>query len=375
MNASLRRQCRSPTPTSSRPTTSAACTASRSTAMSPSRSGARSFASSPAWPARRRATCASASGATCASTAPELAARYRDGMVAEGAHVLDAGLVGTEMLYFLVGSRELDGGLMCTASHNPKAYTGAKLVERGRDRAEGRPRASRTSARPIEDGLGDAPGGGSVRGGRHLRGRSSEAALTFIDPGNVRPLKVVVDGGNGMAGPMVGPLLERLGLDLVADVLQPDGDVPRSRAQPAARGEPPLHRRQGPRDGRRPGHRVGRRRRPLLLHRRRRDLRRRRLPHRDPRRAPAGQGSRRLRSSTTSAPRARWPTRSSAPAGARFANRVGHAFFKTRMRDEGAIFGGEVSGHYYFHDFYNADSGHDPRAARAREALRRGQDA
>ena len=49
-------------------------------------------------------------------TAPEMAARYRDGMVSEGAHVLDAGQVGTEMLYFLVGSQELDGGLMCTAS-------------------------------------------------------------------------------------------------------------------------------------------------------------------------------------------------------------------------------------------------------------------
>src|SRR3954466_2997675 len=63
--------------------------------------------------------------------APELAARYRDGMVSEGAHVLDAGQVGTEMLYFLVGSQDLDGGLMCTASHNPARYTGAKLVERG----------------------------------------------------------------------------------------------------------------------------------------------------------------------------------------------------------------------------------------------------
>src|SRR5205823_6428250 len=59
--------------------------------------------------------------------ARELADRYRDGMVAEGAHVLDAGMVGTEMLYWLVGAHELDGGLMCTASHNPAAYTGAKL--------------------------------------------------------------------------------------------------------------------------------------------------------------------------------------------------------------------------------------------------------
>src|SRR5581483_9885977 len=64
-------------------------------------------------------------------TAPEMATAYRHGMCSEGASILDAGQVGTEMLYFLVGSRELDGGLMCTASHNPKAYTGAKLVGRG----------------------------------------------------------------------------------------------------------------------------------------------------------------------------------------------------------------------------------------------------
>ena len=64
-------------------------------------------------------------------TAPELSERYRAGLLGEGANVLDAGQVGTEMLYYLVGSRELDGGLMCTASHNPKAYTGAKLVREG----------------------------------------------------------------------------------------------------------------------------------------------------------------------------------------------------------------------------------------------------
>jgi phosphomannomutase len=58
-------------------------------------------------------------------TAPELSERYVAGLTGEGASVLDGGEIGTEMLYFLVGSRELDGGLMCTASHNPKAYTGA----------------------------------------------------------------------------------------------------------------------------------------------------------------------------------------------------------------------------------------------------------
>jgi phosphomannomutase len=64
-------------------------------------------------------------------SAPSMAEQYARGIADEGADVLDVGMVGTEMVYWTVGSRELDGGLMCTASHNPKAYTGAKLVKRG----------------------------------------------------------------------------------------------------------------------------------------------------------------------------------------------------------------------------------------------------
>src|SRR3954453_139733 len=121
-------------------------------------------------------------------TAPELAAAYRDGMVAEGAHVIDAGMVGTEMLYWLVGSRNLDGGLMCTASHNPKAYTGAKMVERGSvalsgDRGLGEVRAH------IESGLGDAPGGGSFEE-VDIYEQFQATALQVIDPSVIRPLKV-----------------------------------------------------------------------------------------------------------------------------------------------------------------------------------------
>src|ERR687894_573954 len=162
--------------------------------------------------------------------APELAARYRDGMTSEGAHVLDAGQVGTEMLYFLVGSRDLDGGLMCTASHNPAKYTGAKLVERGAVALSGDAGIDEIR-RKIEAGLGAAPGGGSheeVDVGDDFR----EAALKFIDPSIVKPLRVVVDGGNGMAGPMAGPLLERLGLDLVTTYWEPDGEFPDHEPNP-----------------------------------------------------------------------------------------------------------------------------------------------
>src|SRR5918912_2025635 len=96
-------------------------------------------------------------------SAPELAARYSAGMQAEGAHVLDAGQVGTEQLYFLVGSRELDGGLMCTASHNPRAYTGAKLLRRGALALSGDAGIGELR-RLVVHGLDDAPAPGAGAG-------------------------------------------------------------------------------------------------------------------------------------------------------------------------------------------------------------------
>ena len=163
-------------------------------------------------------------------SAPEMAGRYRDGLVAEGAHVVDAGMVGTEMVYWLVGSRDLDGGLMCTASHNPKAYTGAKMVERGSvalssDRGLNEIRAH------IENGLGEAPGGGSYEEVDIYEDFQREA-LKVIDPGAIKALKVVVDGGNGMAGPMVGPILDRLPVELITTYWKPDGEFPDHEPNP-----------------------------------------------------------------------------------------------------------------------------------------------
>src|SRR5919205_3616261 len=143
-------------------------------------------------------------------TAPRMSERYRDGMASEGAHVIDAGMVGTEMLYWLVGSRELDGGLMCTASHNPARYTGAKLVERGAvalsgDRGIGELRAL------VAGGLDESrpPSPGSVEE-VDVYADFQRAALALVDAGAIRPMKLVLDGGNGMAGPMVGPILDGL---------------------------------------------------------------------------------------------------------------------------------------------------------------------
>ncbi|HEX4280917.1 MAG TPA: phosphomannomutase/phosphoglucomutase, partial [Solirubrobacteraceae bacterium] len=163
-------------------------------------------------------------------TAPELSSAYCRGMCAEGATVFDAGEVGTEMLYYLVGSRELDGGLMCTASHNPKRYTGAKLVRRGAVALSGDAGIGELRAK-IEAGLDGAPGGGSVQ---HVAiyEEFQQAVLGFIDPASVRPMRVVVDGGNGMAGPMVGPVLRDLGLDLIETYWEPNGHFPDHEPNP-----------------------------------------------------------------------------------------------------------------------------------------------
>src|SRR3954471_3282695 len=119
-------------------------------------------------------------------TAPEMVERYKQGITAEGADVVDAGQVGTEMLYYLVGSRDLDGGLMCTASHNPKAYTGAKLVKRGSIALSG-DEGIQDIRQMIEDGLG-APASdtaGSVQE-VDVSAEFQAAALKTIDAANVK---------------------------------------------------------------------------------------------------------------------------------------------------------------------------------------------
>jgi phosphomannomutase len=298
-------------------------------------------------------------------TAPELSARYLEGLTSAGANVIDAGMVATEMLYFLVGSRGLDGGLMCTASHNPKAYTGAKLVREGalalsgdsgiqdiRRLVEGEPSAGLLSENGSE-------GAGSARGAVEavdIHGDFQNAALGFIDPAAMRPLRVVVDGGNGMAGPMAGPLLERLGLELIETYWLPDGNFPDHEPN------------------------------PLLEENRRAIIERVQASGADLGIAWDGDADRCffidetgafvdgdfLTALLAEALLAKHPgeailydvraSRAVADTvrragGTPYVNRVGHAFFKARMREEGSLFGGEVSGHYYFRDFYCADSG------------------
>jgi phosphomannomutase len=288
--------------------------------------------------------------------AKALSERYAQGMRDEGASVLDIGMVGTEMLYWTVGARDLPGGLMCTASHNPKDYTGAKLVREGAIALSG------------DSGIGELkeivsagePGSAVDSPGEYATEDIAEPfrsdALAYIDASTVEPMKVVLDGGNGMAGPMCGPILDGLPIDQVQTYWTPDGNLPDHEPN------------------------------PLLEENREFIIDRVLSEGADLGIAWDGDADRCFfiddggafvegdfltallaKSLIEKEPGATilYDVRASRAVpdiveeagGSAHVNRVGHAFFKTRMRDEGAVFGGEVSGHYYFRDFYCADSG------------------
>jgi phosphomannomutase len=282
------------------------------------------------------------------------------GAAAAGADVLDLGLVGTEMVYFAVGSLGLEGGAMVTASHNPKEYTGMKLVRRG-----ALPVGSESGLLDVRDRAvseQDTPG---VRPRTGPNGTIEaydiwpayvDRVLSFVDVGAIKPLRVVIDAANGMAGTMLPPVLERLPVETVRCFFEPDGSFPNHEPNPLL----PENREFIIRktleegadlgvafdgDGDRcffvdgtgefvPGDFVTALFAESLLER-----------------EPGAKVIYDLRASRAV------PDTIERAGGVPLVSRVGHAFIKALMRKEDAAFAGEVSGHYYFRDFSQADSG------------------
>jgi phosphomannomutase len=289
-------------------------------------------------------------------SSPQMAAAVIRGCSDEGAEVLDVGLIGTEMLYFAVGSLGLDGGIMVTASHNPKEYTGMKIVRRG-----ALPVGGESGLLDVRDralAVTDVRGGGEVRVSEYdIWPGYVDRVLSFIDVAALRPLKVVIDAANGMAGAMLPPVLERLPmLDVVTCNFDPDGSFPNHEPNP-------------------------------LLPENREFIVRTTLEQRadlgvafdgdadrcffvdDTGEFVPGDFATALLAENVLAKepgakiiydvRASWavPETIRAAGGRPLVNRVGHAFIKARMRRDDAAFGGEVSGHYYFREFSQADTG------------------
>ncbi|CAN5320998.1 phosphomannomutase/phosphoglucomutase [soil metagenome] len=288
-------------------------------------------------------------------SSPAMAAAFVEGAADAGADVLDIGLVGTEMVYFAVVELDLDGGACITASHNPKEYTGLKIVRRGALPVGGDSGLADIRARALA-GLGPVQRRGDVREEDVWPG-FVEKVLSFVDPESLRPLRVVVDAANGMAGVMLPPVLERVPqLDVVRCFFEPDGTFPNHEPNPLLQENREFIVARTQEEGAGlgvafdgdadrcffvddagefvPGDFVTALLAESVLER-----------------EPGAKVIYDVRASRAV------PETIERAGGIPLVNRVGHAFIKQRMRKEGAAFGGEVSAHYYFRDFSQADSG------------------
>jgi phosphomannomutase len=287
-------------------------------------------------------------------SSPSMQRAVMRGAADAGAEVLDLGLVGTEMVYFAVGSLELEGGIMVTASHNPKQYTGMKLVRRGALPVGGD--SGLLDLRDlIEAGNWRAGDPGEVRE-LDIWPSYVDRVLSFVDVDAINPLKVVIDAANGMAGTMLPPVLERLPVEATRCYFEPDGSFPNHEPNPLLPENREFIIRKTLEDGADlgiafdgdadrcffvddtgefvPGDFVTALFAESLLAR-----------------EPGAKIIYDVRASRAV------PDTIEHLGGVPLVNRVGHAFIKARMRKEDAAFAGEVSGHYYFRDFSQADSG------------------
>ena len=288
-------------------------------------------------------------------SSPAMADAVIRGAAEAGTDVLDLAMVGTEMVYFAVGELALDGGIAVTASHNPKEYTGMKIVRRG--------------ALPVggDSGLLDVrtramAADGTTQGTQgtiesyDIWPAFVERVLSFVDVRSIRPLRVVIDAANGMAGAMLPPVLNRLPIDAVRCYFEPDGSFPNHEPNPLLPENREFIVRKALDEGADLGVAFdGDADRCFFVD--------------DTGEFVPGDFVTALLAESVLAKepgakiiydvRASWavPETIERAGGVPLVNRVGHAFIKHRMREEGATFAGEVSGHYYFRDFSQADSG------------------
>jgi phosphomannomutase len=305
-------------------------------------------------------------------SSPSVAAAFIEGARTQGADVVDYGMMGTDMMYFAVARDGHDGGAQITASHNPKQYNGIKLVRR-----EAFPLSGDAGIGDIRDMIaaGRLPRPSDKMGSLSTQDVLDDYVkhvLSFIDPAIIKPFNVVLDAGNGIAGMVAPKLFEKLPCRTTKLCFEVDGTFPNHEANP-------------------------------LIEENRRDIVERVIADRadigiawdgDADRCFFIDGSGEFiagdfvtallaEAFLIKHPGAKivYDVRASYAVkdivakygGTALMNRVGHAFFKRRMREEGAIFGGEVTGHYYFRDNFYADNGFIPALLILELMSRKGQ--
>jgi len=288
-----------------------------------------------------------------------ISAALSRGLCESGSDVLDIGLCGTEEVYFATGALGADGGIMVTASHNPAEYNGMKFV-----RQQARPISSDTGLLEIKEmvrqgSFAEAGNTGVIRRINN-RERYIDHILSYIEPDSLKPLRAVVNAGNGCAGPVIDLLEKRLPLTLVKLQHEPDGSFPHGVPNPLLPGNRENTSLAVKQEGADIGiawdgdfdrcflfdekgvfiegyYVVGLLAETLL----RGKDRPQKIIH---------------------DPRLIWNTREIVyrEGGIPIMARTGHAFIKDTMRTEDALYGGEMSGHHYFRDFNYCDSGMIP---------------
>jgi phosphomannomutase len=292
-------------------------------------------------------------------SSPALAEAFIDGALSQGADVVDYGEIPTDMVYYAVATDGLDGGVQITASHNPKQYNGLKMVRQGAEALSG------------DEGIGDirdmiangtTPPPAAQRGNltqKNVLEGYIEHVMSFIDPSIIKPFSVVLDAGSGMGGLVAPKLFDRLPCKTTRLCFEIDGRFPNHEANP-------------------------------LIEENRRDIVEKVIETKaDIGIAWDGDADRcffidgtgefvsgdfvtallaeafllkQPGSTIIYDLRASHAVKDivAAHGGTSLMNRVGHAFFKKRMRETNGIFGGEVTGHYYFRENFYADNGFIP---------------
>jgi phosphomannomutase len=292
-------------------------------------------------------------------SSPGIAMAFIEGARAQGADVVDYGMAPTDMLYFAVVSDRLEGGAQITASHNPKAYNGIKMVREGAAALSGDAGLGEIRDMIVSDRLPPPAERRGSLASRNVLPEYIEKVMSFIDPGIIKPFNAVLDAGSGMAGLVAPELFDRLPCTTTRLCFTIDGNFPTHEANP-------------------------------LIEENRRDITAEVIRQRaDVGIAWDGDADRCffldgtgdfisgdfITALLAEAFLLKYPgatviydLRASRAVrdvvermgGRALMNRVGHAFIKQRMRHEDAVFAGEVTGHYYFRDYFYADNGFIP---------------
>ncbi|MEO5613941.1 MAG: phosphomannomutase [Cypionkella sp.] len=303
-------------------------------------------------------------GQDCRASSAELATAVAEGLVAAGVEVMDLGLCGTEEMYFATTALDADGGIEVTASHNPMDYNGMKMVRRGSAPLDAATGLARIKALAESGAFAADQAGGRVVDASAARAGFVERVLSFVDLGALRPLKIVVNAGNGAAGPTFDAIAEALALagaplEFVRMHHQPDGSFPNGIPNPLLPENQAVTAAAVVAAGADFGvawdgdfdrcflfdasgtfvageYLVGLLAEVFLA------------------KEPGA--------TIIHDPRVIWNTQDvvARAGGTTVAAQTGHAFLKQALRDTGAIYGGEMSAHHYFRDFMSCDSGMIP---------------